>query len=63
MKWPIDAIFLDRGKRVRKLSRGLPPWRIALCWAAESVLELPAGVLSESGTQVGDSLAFHLTSY
>jgi len=62
MQWPIDAIFLDKGKRIRKLSRSLRPWRIALCWTAVSVLELPAGALLESATEVGDILAFHLTS-
>jgi uncharacterized membrane protein (UPF0127 family) len=62
MKWPIDAVFLDKRKRVRKLALCLPPWRIAVCWAAESVLELPAGVLVESGTQMGDTLALHPSS-
>ena len=63
MKWPIDAIFLDKSYRVRKVSARLPPWRIAICWTAASVLELPAGVLLASGTQVGDELAFHPTSH
>ncbi len=63
MKWPIDAIFLDQKYRVRKVATRLPPWRIAVCWRATSVLELPAGVLLASGTQVGDELAFHLTSH
>lgn len=72
MKWPIDAVFLgkrrpdksqpDGSRQIRKLSPGLPPRCIALCWKAASVLELPAGVLLESGTQVGDILTFHLTS-
>ena len=62
MKWPIDAIFLDKNKRIRKLSRSLRPWRITVCWTAASVLELPVGALLESGTQVGDILSFHLTS-
>jgi uncharacterized membrane protein (UPF0127 family) len=63
MKWPIDAIFLDENHRVRKVSTRLLPWRIAICWTAASVLELPAGVLLASGTQVGDELAFHPTSH
>jgi hypothetical protein len=63
MKWPIDAIFLDENYRVRKVSARLPPWRIAICWTATSVLELPAGVLLASGTQLGDKLAFHPTSH
>jgi uncharacterized membrane protein (UPF0127 family) len=63
MRWPIDAIFMDKSYRVRKLTRGLLPWRIAVCWTAESVLELPAGVLLQTGTRVGDRLAFHLNSH
>jgi len=63
MKWPIDAIFIDKNYRVRKLALALPPWRIAMCWRAASVLELPAGVLLQSGTKVGDILAFHLTAH
>jgi len=62
MKWSIDAIFMDKSYRVRKVSQNLRPWRIAICWTAASVLELPAGVLLESGTQIGDMLAFHLNS-
>jgi uncharacterized protein len=63
MRWPIDAIFMDKNHRVRKVVSALLPWRIAICWTAASVLELPAGVLSQSGTQLGDVLAFHLTSH
>jgi len=63
MKWPIDVIFLDKNYRVRKVAADLLPWRIAICWTAASVLELPAGVLLRSGTQIGDTLAFHLTSH
>jgi len=62
MKWPIDAIFIDKSYRVRKVSPNLPPWRIAICWRAASVLELPTGTLLQSGTQIGDILAFHLNS-
>jgi uncharacterized protein len=58
MKFQIDVIFLDRQKRVIKLSQRLPPWRIAVCWRAHSVLELEAGVIEKTGTAVSDSLRF-----
>jgi hypothetical protein len=58
MKFLIDAVFIDRAHRVRKIYAGLRPWRIAACLSADSVLELPAGVSSDSGTTVGDQLEF-----
>ncbi|MBV9745193.1 MAG: DUF192 domain-containing protein, partial [Acidobacteriia bacterium] len=36
----------------------VPPWRLSACLSAHSVLELPAGVASETGTQPGDQLVF-----
>jgi uncharacterized membrane protein (UPF0127 family) len=63
MKWPIDVVFIDGCRRVCKVVADVRPWRIAICWKASSVLELPAGVLSRSGTQIGDVVAFHLTSH
>jgi uncharacterized membrane protein (UPF0127 family) len=59
MKWPIDVLFLDKEYRVRKMASELSPWRIAVCWTADSVLELPAGVLKPTGTKIGDIVAFH----
>ena len=58
MRWPIDVAFLDRERRVRKLVRALAPWRMAICFAAYSVLELPQGALGPTGTQIGDLLTF-----
>ncbi len=59
MKMPIDSIFLDRQLRVRGLRTNLQPSRIAICLRAHSVLELPAGTIARSGTQVGDQLDAH----
>ncbi|MFA6093562.1 MAG: DUF192 domain-containing protein [Elusimicrobiota bacterium] len=44
MRFAIDAVFLDRGLRVLKVSRGLRPWRLSP-WvlSAHSVLELSEG--------------------
>lgn len=56
MRFPIDVVYLSRKKEVRKLRREMPPWRISFCFLAHSVLELPAGTIAETGTQVGDRI-------
>jgi uncharacterized membrane protein (UPF0127 family) len=58
MRFPIDLIYLDRGRRVKKIRSNLPPWRISGCFSAHSVLELAAGAIGRSGTQPGDTLQF-----
>jgi uncharacterized membrane protein (UPF0127 family) len=58
MHWPIDVAFLDRQYRIKKLIRALGPRRIAVCFTAYCVLELPAGGLDPTGSQIGDMLAF-----
>jgi uncharacterized membrane protein (UPF0127 family) len=58
MKFPIDVIYLDRQRRVRKVTRNLVPWRISGCLTAHSVLELPAGTADATGTRRGDQLIF-----
>lgn len=46
MRFPIDALFLDRQHRVVKVSRRLGLWRvIPYVRKARSVVELPAGTL------------------
>ena len=56
MRFPIDVLYLDRNKRVRKLRRAMPPWRVSLCLSAHFVLELPAGIIEQTNTQPGDQL-------
>jgi len=58
MRFPIDVLFLDRKQRVVHVRPDLAPNRITgLHWKARSVLELPAGVIVETQTSVGDQLA------
>jgi uncharacterized membrane protein (UPF0127 family) len=54
MRFPIDLVYVDRQKRVRKVRSNVAPWRISACLTAHSVLELPAGTVRETGTQSGD---------
>ena len=56
MRFPIDVVFLNRKHVVCKLREGLFGWRIAGTLRAHSVLELPAGTVKATGTQVGDEL-------
>jgi uncharacterized membrane protein (UPF0127 family) len=59
MRFAIDAVFLDRELRVRKVVADLAPWRIAAAHGAKSVLELPAGAAAKSGIRVGSRLSWH----
>jgi uncharacterized membrane protein (UPF0127 family) len=59
MRFPIDVVFLDSSLLVKRVFRSLAPWRITpLVWGARSVLELPSGSLTSTGTTVGDQLQF-----
>jgi len=60
MKFIFDAVFLDKDLRVVHLVREMKPWRISkIKFSAKSVLELPAGVIARSGTEVGDTFEMH----
>ena len=58
MRFAIDAVFLDRQERVKKIYRNLPPWWgvVWFVWGAHSVLELPAGSTAEIDLQKGDRI-------
>lgn len=58
MKFPIDAIFLDRRKKVVKVRPAMGSRRISLCLWAHSILELPAGTAASTETRPGDQLEF-----
>jgi uncharacterized membrane protein (UPF0127 family) len=58
MNFAIDAVFLDRKERVKKIYRNLPPWWgvVWFVWGAHSVLELPAGSTAEIDLEPGDRI-------
>jgi uncharacterized membrane protein (UPF0127 family) len=56
MRFPIDAVFLDRDLRVVKIADDLRPWRAAGSRGAKAVLEIPAGEAGRRGVRVGDRL-------
>jgi hypothetical protein len=61
MRFPIDVLFLDQQGIVINRAT-MPSWRISP-WMrlAAGVLELPAGTLERTGTQVGDRISFEQT--
>jgi uncharacterized membrane protein (UPF0127 family) len=58
MKFPIDLVYLDRNKKVKKVRSGVPPWRLSACLSAHSVVELAAGTIQKTQTRPRDRLEF-----
>jgi uncharacterized membrane protein (UPF0127 family) len=57
MQFPIDVAFLSSSGRVLWVHHHIKPNRLSrLVWRAEGALELPAGALQASGTEVGDTI-------
>jgi len=56
MRFPIDAVFLDRELVVKKVVRDLEPWRIAFARGAKAVVELRAGEAARRAVAIGDRL-------
>ena len=57
MRFVFDAVFLDKHLRVVHLVQEMKPWRISkMIFSSHSVLEIPPGLISQSGTQLGDQL-------
>jgi len=58
MRFPIDLVYLDRQKRIRKLRSDVGAWRLSACLSAHSVLELAAGSIRRTASEKGDMLEF-----
>jgi uncharacterized membrane protein (UPF0127 family) len=58
MKFPIDLVYLDRNKKVKKTRSSVAPWRLSACLSAHSVVELASGTIQTTRTQLGDNLEF-----
>ncbi|MEP7355162.1 MAG: DUF192 domain-containing protein [Acidobacteriota bacterium] len=56
MKFSIDVVFINKKRVVTKVRPNMGKWAMALSLRAHSVVELPAGALDGTGTQVGDQL-------
>ena len=59
MRFAIDIVFIGRGDRVIRINRRLKPWQVSsIVFGARRALELSAGAVDESLTQVGDQIIF-----
>ncbi|GIV97398.1 MAG: hypothetical protein KatS3mg057_2055 [Herpetosiphonaceae bacterium] len=57
MRFPIDAVFVDREHYVVGVRPHLRPWiSIAWCGQARYTIELPVGTIAASATEIGDRL-------
>lgn len=56
MRFPLDILFTDREGKVVGLVPGLKPWRVAAARGAYLCIELPAGTLSRTETEVGHTV-------
>jgi len=55
MRFPIDAVFLDRDRTVVKVAENVRPYRVSLS-SGHSVLEMVAGCARRAGVERGDQL-------
>jgi hypothetical protein len=64
MRFPIDIIYADKHGKVVKIAKAVNPFKLVAaplrCYYA---LELPAGAIDDSKTQVGDHLSFEEEAY
>lgn len=58
MRFALDLVYLDRGRRVVKIRTNVPPWRLSMSLRAHSIIEFAAGAVDPASTSVGDQLAF-----
>ena len=57
MGFPIDVVYVDSALKVIGLHHTLRPWRFGrIHLRSRFVIELPAGTLRTTGTEVGDQL-------
>jgi len=60
MRFPIDAVFVDRGWRVVALRPEVRPGRLVPpVWSAWGVVETPSGTIAKSRVAMGDQLNVH----
>ncbi len=58
MAFPFDSIFLDREGKAIHLIRNMSSMRMSrYVFKAKAVLELPAGTIDRTGTELGDKIA------
>jgi uncharacterized membrane protein (UPF0127 family) len=59
MRFPIDILFVGKNNKVVGIAHNVSPWRLSpIYWKAAFVIEFPAEAIKDSGTEIGDELAF-----
>jgi uncharacterized membrane protein (UPF0127 family) len=59
MRFAIDVLFLDKNMQIVRLVQDMPPNRLSpIVWASKMAIELPAGKISQTNTQVSDKVVF-----
>jgi len=62
MKFKFDVIFINKKNKIVYLIEDMPAWRASkICFSANSVIELPSGVIKETKTNIGDILEFKIS--
>lgn len=57
MRFRIDVVFLSKDLRVLHMIHAMPPWRTSkIVRGSKLVVELPAGTLADSKTDLGDMI-------
>ena len=60
MKFAIDVVFVDKHNQVVGLCPHIKPFEVSpIFWKSACAIELPAGTIKATGTQVGDQLEFN----
>lgn len=58
MRFAIDVLFVDGEDRIVHMIPDMKPWRASsIVRASRLVVELPAGTIEDTGTEVGDTIA------
>ncbi len=56
---PIDVLWLDKNKKVVKIKENFKPFRIVFSdKPAKYIIELPAGIITKTKTDIGDTISF-----
>ena len=58
VRFPIDVVYLDGNRTIKKVVAGLKPWRLSWCRGADSVLEAAAGWVAQAGLTEGMQVDF-----
>ena len=58
MRFPIDVLYLSRDWEVLRADNEMPPYRLGPVFTrgCHAILELPAGTIASTQTEVGDQL-------